>query len=84
VLISTGKEVFIEVQGGVTDLVNSLTHQEVASRPSHVAGRPSGPASIGFWLRIPCYHLLESVTVKSTHEGLQSGAGWPPPRPTSQ
>jgi hypothetical protein len=28
------------VQGGVTDLVKSVTHQVVAGRPSHVAGQP--------------------------------------------
>jgi hypothetical protein len=48
VLISTGRGVFIEVQGGVTDLVTSVTCQVVASQPSHVAGQPCGLASIDF------------------------------------
>jgi hypothetical protein len=39
-LISTGREVFIGVQGGVTDLVMSITRQVLAGRPRHVAGRP--------------------------------------------
>jgi hypothetical protein len=72
-------------------MVKLVTHQVVAGRPSHVAERPWGPASTEFWLRIPCYRLLESVTVKPTHERLQSGAGrpgglagWPPPGPTGQ
>jgi hypothetical protein len=91
VLISTGRRIFIGVQGGVTHLVKSVTHQVVASWPSHVAGRPQGLASTNFPLRIPCYRLLESVTVKPTRERLQSGAGrpgglacWPLPRPTGQ
>jgi hypothetical protein len=91
VLISPSREVFIGVQGGVTDLVKSVTHQVVAGRPSHVAGQPRGPASTDFWFWIPCYRLLESVTVKPTRERLQSGAGWlgdlaggPPPGPTGQ
>jgi hypothetical protein len=76
--------VFIRVQGGVTDLVKSVTHQVVAGRPSHVARRPRGPASTNFQLWIPRYHLLESITVKLAHERLQSGAGWPPPGPSGQ
>jgi hypothetical protein len=48
VLISTGRGVFIGVQGGVTDLVKSVTHHVVASRPSQVTGRPCGSASIDF------------------------------------
>jgi hypothetical protein len=91
VFISTGRGVFIWVHGGVTDLVKSVTHQVVAGRPSHVAERSRGPASIDFRLQIPCYRLLESVTMKPTHERLQSGVYWsggladrPPPRPTSQ
>jgi hypothetical protein len=91
VLIFTGRGVFIGVQGGVINLVKLVTHQVVAGQPSHVAERPWGPASTEFWLRIPCYRLLESVTVKPTLEGLQSGAGrpgglagWPPPGLTGQ
>jgi hypothetical protein len=48
--------------------------------PSHVDGRPRGTTSTDFQLWIPCYRLLESVTVKPTYERLQSGAGlgvWP-------
>jgi hypothetical protein len=89
VLISTSREVFIGVQGGVTDLVKSVTRQVVAGQPSHIAGRPQGPASIDFQLRILCYRLVESATVKLTHEWLQSGASrprgladWPLRRPT--
>jgi hypothetical protein len=48
VLISTGRGVFIGVQGGVTDLVNSVTQQVVAGRPSHVTGQPCGSASTDF------------------------------------
>jgi hypothetical protein len=48
VLISTGTGVFIGVQGGVTDLVKPVTHQVVAGRPSHKAGRPCGLASTDF------------------------------------
>jgi hypothetical protein len=91
VLISTDRWIFIGVQVGVTDLVKSVTHQVVAGRPSHVAGRPRGPAFSDFRLRIPCYHLLETVTMKPTRERLQSGASRsggladrPPPGPTGQ
>jgi hypothetical protein len=80
-LISTGRWVFIGVQGGVTDLVKLVTRQVVASRPSHMAGRPShmaswpwSSASTNLQLGIPLYHLLESVTVKPTRERLQGGA----------
>jgi hypothetical protein len=45
-LISTGRGVFIGVQGGVTNLVKSVTHQVVAGRPSHMDGRPWSSASI--------------------------------------
>jgi hypothetical protein len=38
-------EVFIGVQGGVTDLVKSVTRQVVAGRPSHVADWPWSSAS---------------------------------------
>jgi hypothetical protein len=89
VLISTGRGVFIGVQGGVTDLVKFVTHQVLAGWPSHVAGRPRGLASTDFQLWIPYYCLLESITMKPTRERLQSGADWPgglagqpPPRPT--
>jgi hypothetical protein len=47
-------------------------------------GRPPSPASTDFKLRIPYYRLLEIVPVKQTHKRLQSGADWPPPRPTGQ
>jgi hypothetical protein len=77
VLISTGRGVFIGVQGGVTDLVKSVTHQVMVDRTSHVAGWPRDPASTNFWLRIPCYQLLESVTVKPTRERLQCGPSQP-------
>jgi hypothetical protein len=74
-LISTGRGVFIGVQGKITDLVKSVTRQVVAGQPSHVASRPWSSASTNFQLGIPLYHLLESVTVKSTCEWLQGGAG---------
>jgi hypothetical protein len=48
VLISTGRGVFIGVQGGVTYLVKSVTHQVVTGRPSYMAGRPCGLSSIDF------------------------------------
>jgi hypothetical protein len=70
VLISTGRGIFIRVQGGVTDLVKSVTHQVVADRPSHMTGQPQGPTSIEFRLYIPCYSLLDGVTVKPTRERL--------------
>jgi hypothetical protein len=66
----SGGGVFIAVQGRVTDLVKSVSCQVVA-------GRPWGPASIDFWLQIPFYRLLKSITVKPTHARLQSGASWP-------
>jgi hypothetical protein len=69
-LISTGRGVFIGVQGGVTDLVKSVTCQVVA-------GRPWSLASTDFQLEIPLYRLLGSVTVKPIHERLQGGADWP-------
>jgi hypothetical protein len=84
VLISTCRGVFIGVQGGVTNLVKSVTRQVVAGWPSHVVGRPRCPASTDFWLRIPCYRLLESVTVKLTHERQICGAIQPRPLPTGQ
>jgi hypothetical protein len=80
--------VFIDVQGGVTDLIKLVICHVMAGRPSHVAGEPQSPASIDFRLWILYYHLLESVSVKQTHERQQSGsgqpgslAGWPPPGP---
>jgi hypothetical protein len=90
-LISTGRGVFIGVQGGVTDLVKSVTRQVVAGRHSHVAGRPWSLASTDIQLRIPLYCLLESVTAKPTRRRLQGGddrlgglTGRPPPGTTSQ
>jgi hypothetical protein len=65
-------------------LVKLVTHQVVAGRPSHVAEQPQGPVSTDFERQISCYRLLGSVTVKPTHERLQSGASRPPPGPTSQ
>jgi hypothetical protein len=56
-----------------------------------VVGRPWSLASTDLQLGIPLYRLLESVTVKPTHEGLEGRAGQlggladrPPPRPTGQ
>jgi hypothetical protein len=72
------------VQGGVTDLIKSVTRQVLASQPSHVARQPPSSALTDFQLRIPCYRLLESVPVRPTHERLQSGASRPPPGPTGQ
>jgi hypothetical protein len=72
-------------------LVKLVTHQVVADRPIHVAGRPQGLASTDFQPRIPYYRFLETVTMKPTHERLQGGAGHPgglagrpPPGPTGQ
>jgi hypothetical protein len=48
VLISTGRGVFIGVQGGVADLVKSVTHQVVAGQPSHMASHACGSASTDF------------------------------------
>jgi hypothetical protein len=90
-LISTGMGLFIGGQGGVIDLVKSVTHQVVASRPSLMAGWPWSSASTDLQLEIPLYRLLESVTTKLTRERLQCGAGqrWgligrPPRGPTGQ
>jgi hypothetical protein len=69
-LISTGREVFIEVQGGVTDLVKSITRQMVA-------GQPWSSTFTDLQLGIPLYCLLENVIMKPTHERLQGGAGRP-------
>jgi hypothetical protein len=78
-------------QGGVTDLIKSVTRQLSAGRSSHVAGWPLSLTSTDFMLQIPYYRLLESVPVKQTRERLQSGAGRlgslagrPPPGPTGQ
>jgi hypothetical protein len=49
-----------------------------------MAGQPRDMASTDFRLWIIYYRLLESVTVKLTHERLQSGAGQTPPGPTGQ
>jgi hypothetical protein len=70
VLIPISKGVFIGVQGGVTDLIKSVTHQVVVGQPSHVSGRAQGPVSTDFRLRIPYYRLLESVTMNLTREWL--------------
>jgi hypothetical protein len=83
-LNSIGRGVFIGVQGGVTNLIMSVTCHVLAGRPSHVSSQPLSLASIDIKLWIPCYHLLESVHVKQTRERLPSGAGWPPPGPTGQ
>jgi hypothetical protein len=72
------------VQGGVIDLIKSLTRQVLAGRPSHMAGRLPCPASTDFQLWIPCYHLLESMLVKPIHERLKSGTDQPPSGPTGQ
>jgi hypothetical protein len=69
--------VFIGVQGGVTDLVKSVTCQVVAGRPSHVADWPWSLASTDLQLEILLYRLLESVTMKLTRERLHGGAGQP-------
>jgi hypothetical protein len=45
-LISTGRGVFIVVQGEVTDLVKLVTHQVVSGRPSHMVGWPWSSASM--------------------------------------
>jgi hypothetical protein len=79
------------LQGGVINLVKSITCQVVAGRPSHMAGQPWSSACTDLQLGIPLYDLLVSVTVKPTHERLQGGAGRPgglasrpPLGPTSQ
>jgi hypothetical protein len=69
-LISNGSGVFIGVQGGVTNLVKSITRQVVA-------GQPWSSASTDLQLGIPLYRLLESVTAKPTRERLQGGTGHP-------
>jgi hypothetical protein len=91
VLNSIGRGLFIGVQGGVTNLITSVTCQVLASWPRHMVSQPLSPASIDLRLQIPCCRLLESVPVKQTRDSLQSGAarsgsliGRPPPRPTGQ
>jgi hypothetical protein len=70
VLISTGRGVFIGVQGGVTNLVKSITRQVVAGWPSHVDGQLWSLVSTDHQEGIPIYRLLESVTMKPTGERL--------------
>jgi hypothetical protein len=89
-LIFTGMGVFIGVQGGVTDLVKSVTCQVVPGRPSHVVGWPWSLASTDLQLRIPLYRLWR-VSPRSQPARLQGGveppgglAGWPPSGPTGQ
>jgi hypothetical protein len=84
ILNSIGRGIFIGIQGGVTDLIKSVTCQVLAGRPSHMVGRPPSLASTDFQLWISCYRLLESVPTKPTCERLQSGAGGPAPGPTGQ
>jgi hypothetical protein len=72
-LISTGRGVFIGVQGGVTDLVKLVTRQVVADRPSHVASWPWSSSSTDLQLGIPLYHLLESVIVMQPTRGCKVG-----------
>jgi hypothetical protein len=80
VLISTGRGVFIGVQGGVTDLVKSVTHQVVA-------GQPYGSASTALALSFSCRHVYTKPRAKLTYNlaGRPGDLdGRPPPRPTSQ
>jgi hypothetical protein len=49
-------------------LVQLVTRHVVAARSSHVAGQPQDLASTNFQLWIPCYRLLESVTMKPIYE----------------
>jgi hypothetical protein len=74
-LITTSRGVFIGVKGGVTDLVMSVRREVVAGQPSHVAGQPWTLVSTDLQLGIPLHYVLESVTMKPTHERLQGGAG---------
>jgi hypothetical protein len=59
----------------VTDMVKSVTCQVVVGWPSHMAARSWSSASTDLQLGILLYRLLESVTMKPTHEGLQGGTG---------
>jgi hypothetical protein len=63
--------------GWVTNFVMSVIRQVVVAWPSHMAGQPWSSGSTDLQLGIPLYRLLASVTVKPTHERLQSGAGRP-------
>jgi hypothetical protein len=66
VLISTYRGVFIRIQGGVTDLVKSVTHQVVADWPSHVVGWPCGLVSTDF-----LHHLgLPLLVLTCVHEAV--------------
>jgi hypothetical protein len=58
-------------------LVKLVTCQVVAGWPSHMAGQPWSLASTDLQLGITLYRLLESITVKLTHERLQGGVGRP-------
>jgi hypothetical protein len=62
-LNSIDRGVFIGVQGGVINLIKSVTYQVLDDRPPSLA-------STDFKLGIPCYRLLESVPVKQTYERL--------------
>jgi hypothetical protein len=66
-LISTDRGVFIGVQGGVTDLVKSVTCHVVA------ASRPRGSTSTDLQLGIPLYRLMESVTRSQPARGCKVG-----------
>jgi hypothetical protein len=82
-LNSISRGVFIGVLGVVTDLIKSVICQVLAGQPSHVASQPSRVSSTDSRPQVPFHRILESVTAKKTHRGLQSGAGRPPTRPTS-
>jgi hypothetical protein len=91
VLIYTGRDVFIGVQGGVTDLIKSVTRQVVAGRLSHMAARPCGLASTDFLqhLGLPLLvetHVHEAVCQTDIkHSRPARGFGRPAtPGPTSQ
>jgi hypothetical protein len=69
-LISTGRGIFIRVQGGVTDLVKSVTHQVVADRSSHVAVshvvRPAPTFSTALVFPFSCIHVCTMPWAKPT------------------
>jgi hypothetical protein len=67
VLISTGRGVFIGVQGRVTNLVKLVTHQEVADRPSHVvfANHSKSFICCSYVISAFTYHIVELVFVLS-------------------
>jgi hypothetical protein len=69
--------VVIGVPRVITNLINSVIHQVLADRPSHIAGRPWDVASTNYRPRDPFHRLLESITAKKIHERLQCGADWP-------